>query len=105
MGKIGKNNPAQNIDIRCQWCLGDPICVKYHDKEWGVPIHNDKKLFEFLILEGAQAGLSWITILKRREGYRRAFCNFDVNKVTKLNEKDIQRLKKDAGIIRNDLKI
>ncbi|MFH1223239.1 MAG: DNA-3-methyladenine glycosylase I [Pseudomonadota bacterium] len=91
--------------IRCHWCLGDPVYIKYHDKEWGVPVHDDKKLFEFLILEGAQAGLSWLTILKRRDGYKKAFCDFDVRRVAKLNEKDVQRLKKDTGIIRNELKI
>ncbi len=90
---------------RCSWCLSDPIYIKYHDKEWGVPVHNDKILFEFLILEGAQAGLSWITILKRREGYRKAFCGFDVKKVARLGERDVQRLMKDTGIIRNQLKI
>jgi DNA-3-methyladenine glycosylase I len=90
---------------RCAWCLGDPIYVQYHDKEWGVPVHDDRKLFEFLILEGAQAGLSWITILKRREGYRKAFCDFKVEKVAKLSKRDVERLMKDASIIRNRSKI
>src|SRR5689334_9438208 len=90
---------------RCAWCLPDPIYVKYHDEEWGVPVNDDKKLFEFLILEGAQAGLSWLTILKRREGYRRAFCNFVVEKVARLGEPDVQRLMKDESIIRNRAKI
>jgi DNA-3-methyladenine glycosylase I len=91
--------------IRCGWCLSDPLYIKYHDKEWGVAVHDDRKLFEFLILEGAQAGLSWITILKRREGYRKAFCDFKVEQVAKQGEGGVQRLMKDAGIIRNQLKI
>lgn len=90
---------------RCEWCLSNPNYIIYHDKEWGVPVHDDKKLFEFLVLEGAQAGLSWLTILKRREGYRKAFCRFDPKKVAKLGEKDIQRLMKDSGIIRHEGKI
>ena len=95
----------KNKQNRCTWCLNDPIYLKYHDEEWGVPLHDDKKLFEFIILEGAQAGLSWLTILKRRDGYRKAFCNFDVKKVAQLTEKDVQRLKNNIGIIRNELKI
>ena len=79
--------------------------IKYHDKEWGVPLHNDKKLFEFLILEGFQAGLSWRTILHKRENFREAFDNFDFNKVAKYNRRKINSLMKDAGIIRNKLKI
>ena len=79
--------------------------IAYHDKEWGVPLHNDKKLFEFLILEGAQAGLSWQTILNRRENYRKAFDNFDPGKISKYTQKDISALLKDTGIIRNRLKI
>ena len=79
--------------------------IDYHDKEWGIPLHNDKKLFEFLILEGAQAGLSWQTILNRRENYRKAFDNFDPNKISKYTKKDISALLKDSGIIRNRLKI
>ncbi|MCM2324483.1 MAG: DNA-3-methyladenine glycosylase I, partial [Oligoflexia bacterium] len=91
--------------IRCAWCLSDPIYVKYHDEEWGVPVHDDRKLFEFLILEGAQAGLSWLTILKRRAGYRKAFCGFNAGKVARLGESDIQGLLKDESIIRNQAKI
>jgi len=91
--------------IRCAWCLADPIYTKYHDEEWGVPVHDDRKLFEFLILEGAQAGLSWLTILKRREGYRKAFCGFRVSKVAQLGERDVQRLLQDNSIIRNQSKI
>jgi DNA-3-methyladenine glycosylase I len=90
---------------RCEWCEGDPIYVRYHDKEWGVPVHRDKKLFEFLILEGAQAGLSWLTILKRREGYRKAFADYDASRVVRFTKKKIERLLKDPGIIRNRLKV
>lgn len=94
-----------NKEIRCSWCGNDPLYVKYHDEEWGKPIYDDKTLFEFLILEGAQAGLSWITILRRRENYRRAFADFDVQKVAQFTEDDVERLMQDAGIIRNRLKI
>ena len=90
---------------RCPWCEGDPVYVTYHDKEWGVPVHDDKKLFEFLILEGAQAGLSWLTILKRREGYRRAFAGFNAEKVARFTPAHIERLLQDTGIIRNRLKV
>lgn len=89
---------------RCRWASEEPNTT-YHDEEWGVPVHDDRKLFEFLILEGAQAGLSWTTILKRRENYRKAFLNFDVKKVSRLTKKDVARLMKDEGIIRNRLKI
>lgn len=90
---------------RCSWCLGDPIYVKYHDEEWGTPVHDDKWLFEFLVLESFQAGLSWLTILKKRENFRKAFSNFDVKKVAKYDEKKYEALMQDAGIIRNQLKI
>lgn len=90
---------------RCSWCGTDPIYVKYHDEEWGKEVHDDKILFEFLILESAQAGLSWITILKRREGYRKAFADFDVHKVAAFTTDDVERLMQDVGIIRNRLKI
>ena len=89
---------------RCSWAQG-PEMIKYHDFEWGIPLHNDKKLFEMLILEGAQAGLSWSTILKRRKTYRAAFDNFDPKKISKYTQKDITRLLSDEGIIRNRLKI
>ena len=91
---------------RCEWCEGmfDDY-VKYHDEEWGVPIHDDKIHFEFLILEGAQAGLSWSTILKRRAGYQKAFANFNVNKVAEFSESKIQELLQFSGIIRNKLKV
>ncbi|MCG8310069.1 MAG: DNA-3-methyladenine glycosylase I [Cytophagales bacterium] len=91
---------------RCQWVEGQfPEYLRYHDEEWGVPVHDDKTHFEFLILEGAQAGLSWSTILKRRTGYAKAFSNFDVKKVAQYDEKKIASLLDDAGIIRNRLKI
>ncbi|MES2417522.1 MAG: DNA-3-methyladenine glycosylase I [Bacteroidota bacterium] len=90
---------------RCSWCGNDPLYIKYHDEEWGKPVYDDQLLFEFLILEGAQAGLSWITILRRREGYRKAFANFEVNKVAAFTDNDKERLLQDEGIIRNRLKI
>jgi len=90
---------------RCSWCGSDPLYIKYHDEEWGKPVYDDHTLFEFLILEGAQAGLSWITILRRREGYRNAFANFDVEKVAAFTEDDFDRLMADPGIIRNKLKV
>ena len=90
---------------RCAWASDDPLLVEYHDKEWGVPVHDDKKLFEFLVLEGAQAGLSWLTVLRKRENYRAAFEGFNPAVVAGYKEKDIQRLLKNEGIIRNRLKI
>jgi DNA-3-methyladenine glycosylase I len=89
---------------RCAWAKGD-LYVAYHDQEWGVPVHDDRLLFEFLILEGAQAGLSWITILKKRENYRRAFDNFQAHKVARYQSRKIQKLLSDPGIVRNKLKI
>ena len=94
-----------NNKIRCPWPANDPLYIRYHDKEWGVPVHNDKKLFEFLLLEGFQAGLSWRTILIKRPNFRKAFDNFDFNKVAKYDKRKINSLMKDAGIIRNQLKI
>ncbi|MAV79328.1 MAG: DNA-3-methyladenine glycosylase I [Flavobacteriaceae bacterium] len=91
--------------IRCNWAQHSRKMQQYHDEEWGVPQHNDQKLFEMLTLEGAQAGLSWSTILDRREGYRRAFKNFDVDLISKFTNEDIERLIKDRSIIRNRLKI
>jgi DNA-3-methyladenine glycosylase I len=90
---------------RCVWPGNDPLYIAYHDTEWGVPTHDDRKLFEFLILEGAQAGLSWITILRKRENYRRAFDRFDPEKIARYAPKKIARLMQDAGIVRNRLKI
>ena len=91
--------------IRCPWCLGFDEYIQYHDEEWGVPVHDDRKHFEFLILEGAQAGLSWSMILKKREGYRKAFADFDPSKVARFTENKIQKLLLDPGIVRNQLKI
>ena len=90
---------------RCSWCGDDPAYQSYHDTEWGVPLHDDRKLFEFLILEGAQAGLSWITILRRREGYRRAFDEFDPEIVAHYDESRLHELLADTAIVRNRLKI
>ena len=90
---------------RCPWPTDIPLMIRYHDNEWGVPVHNDKKLFEFLILEGFQAGLSWRTILNKRENFRKAFDNFDFNKVAEYDKRKINSLLKDEGIIRNKLKI
>jgi len=90
---------------RCDWPGSDPLYVRYHDEEWGVPLHDDRRLFEFLVLEGAQAGLSWITILRKREAYRRAFHDFDPEKVARYGARDVRRLLSDAGIVRNRQKI
>ena len=90
---------------RCGWAGDEPLYVAYHDDEWGRPVHDDRVLFEFLVLEGAQAGLSWFTILKKRENYRRAFAGFDAAKVARFGPKDVERLMQDAGIVRNRLKI
>lgn len=90
---------------RCAWCGDDPLYQAYHDQEWGVPLHGDRELFEFLTLEGAQAGLSWLTILRKRENYRRAFDNFDIARIARYGERDTERLLADAGIVRNRLKI
>lgn len=90
---------------RCDWCGDDPLYVKYHDDEWGKPVYDDKVLFEFLILEGAQAGLSWLTVLKKRENYRKAFLNFDFHKVAPMPPADEEKLLSTNGIIRNRLKI
>jgi DNA-3-methyladenine glycosylase I len=90
---------------RCPWPGQDPLYIKYHDKEWGVPVHNDRKLFEFLLLEGFQAGLSWRTILFKRQNFRKAFDKFDFNKIALYDRKKIESLMKDEGIIRNRLKI
>ncbi|MDR3276371.1 MAG: DNA-3-methyladenine glycosylase I [Treponema sp.] len=91
--------------FRCPWCLGDPVYRAYHDREWGRPLKNSQKLFEFLILDGAQAGLSWLTILKRREGYRAAFDGFEPGLMARYGDKDIARLMGDSRIIRNRRKI
>lgn len=95
------NAPKQ----RCQWVNDDPLYVRYHDEEWGVPVHDDRKHFEFLILEGAQAGLSWLTVLRKRENYRAAFADFDPVKVARFSEAKIEKLLLDPGIVRNRLKV
>lgn len=91
--------------VRCRWCGTDPVYVEYHDHEWGVPQHDDRKLFEMLILEGFQAGLSWITVLRKRGNFRKAFKGFDPKKIARFDSVDIERLVNDAGIIRNRAKI
>ena len=93
------------IQNRCAWAGNDPLYIEYHDKEWGVPVYDDQKLFEFLILETFQAGLSWITVLKKRENFRKAFDNFDYHKISKYGDSKFDELIQNAGIIRNKLKI
>jgi len=90
---------------RCWWVSSDPLYIAYHDEEWGVPVHDDRLLFEFICLEGQQAGLSWITILRKREHYRKCFKNFDVDKVARLRDKTIEKLLLDTGLVRNRLKL
>ena len=90
---------------RCGWCIGDPLYEKYHDEEWGVPVKDDETLFEFLMLETFQAGLSWITVLRKRENFRIAFDNFDINTISNYSEEKLENLIQDTGIIRNKLKI
>jgi DNA-3-methyladenine glycosylase I len=96
---------AERKKKRCGWCLGDPLCVRYHDLEWGTPLHDDRRLFEFLVLDGAQAGLSWLTILRKRDHYRKAFHRFDPQRVARYAAADVRRLLADPGIVRNRLKI
>ena len=96
--------PSNNV-IRCAWCGDDPLYVKYHDEEWGVPCHDDRHLFEMLNLEGAQAGLSWITILRKRPAYRKAFDRFDAKKIARYDKRKITSLLKNQGIVRNRLKV
>lgn len=102
-----KKQSAENTDdrIRCPWCLKTPEYIRYHDEEWGNPVHDDRIHFEFLILEGAQAGLSWETILKKREGYRRLFAEFDPQKVARFTEAKVEKLLQDPSIVRNRLKV
>lgn len=95
----------KGMQTRCGWVTNDPLYLSYHDVEWGVPEYNDRKLFELLILEGAQAGLSWLTVLKKRENYRRAFARFDAKKISTFTDSDVVRLLTDDGIIRNRLKV
>jgi len=96
---------AMELINRCEWCLSDPIYMDYHDHEWGVPVHDDRKQFEFMVLESAQAGLSWLTILKRREGYRAQYAGFDAEQVARFDESRIEEMLLDPGIIRNRKKI
>ncbi len=100
-----KNTPGIANKPRCGWCGADPLYVRYHDCEWGVPVHDDRTHFEFLILEGAQAGLSWITILRKRENYRKAFAGFNAARIARFTARDIRRLLNNPGIVRNRLKI
>lgn len=96
--------PSRKL-VRCEWSGTDPLYIQYHDEEWGVPLHDEQKLFEFLVLEGMQAGLSWLTILRKRENFRKAFDNFEANKVARYKERKIEALMQNAGIIRNRQKI
>lgn len=98
-----KVTPARKV--RCWWCGEDPLMIAYHDTEWGVPVHDDRVLFEFLTLEGAQAGLSWLTVLRKREAYRAALADFDVQRVARFTPQRIERLMHDPGIVRNRLKL
>jgi DNA-3-methyladenine glycosylase I len=106
MNAHASSNRSAKGKTRCKWAQGaDPLMQRYHDREWGVPVHDDRVLFEFLILEGAQAGLSWSTILKKRGNYRQALAGFDPRRVARFTTRDKARLMKDAGIVRNRLKI
>jgi len=96
---------AQKVKSRCPWCEGNALQTAYHDREWGVPLHDDRRLFEFLILEGAQAGLAWDTILKKRENYRRGFAGFNPAKVARFGARELRALMRDPGVVRNRLKL
>ena len=100
-----RSPPEAAEQVRCAWSLGDPLYLAYHDREWGVPLHDDRRLFELLCLEGAQAGLSWITILRKRAGYRRAFDRFDPRRVAGYGAAKVRSLLADPGIVRNRLKV
>jgi DNA-3-methyladenine glycosylase I len=102
---MGMKMTNQENTLRCDWSTSDPIYIKYHDEEWGKEVTDDQKMFEFLVLESAQAGLSWLTILKRRNGYRNAFADFNAEKIARMTEQDVERLMLDNRIIRNRLKI
>lgn len=104
-GALNSSTVESSTLNRCTWCGDDSLYCQYHDDEWGYPQRNDEKLFEFLILEGAQAGLSWITVLRKRENYRKAYDNFDAEKMARYDDKKVKLLLADAGIIRNRLKI
>ncbi len=100
-----KREISEGAIVRCDWAAGHPLLSEYHDREWGVPVHDDRKLFEFLVLDAFQAGLSWLTILKKRENFRKAFDGFDPERICRYDESRIARLLQDAGIIRNRLKV
>ena len=100
-----RQHQSAPVPRRCAWCGDDPLYVAYHDHEWGEPLHDERRLFEMLVLEGAQAGLSWLTILRKREHYRRAFSGFDAEAVARYGARDVARLLNDRGIVRNRLKI
>lgn len=100
-----RSMPKPSTLVRCAWSGNHPLMTEYHDKEWGVPVHDDRTLFEFLILEGAQAGLSWQTVLNKRDNYRKAFHNFDAKKIARYTVQDAARLMSNPGIVRNQLKI
>jgi len=102
---VATRKTAQAQKVRCWWCGDDPLMTAYHDTEWGVPVHDDRVLFEFLTLEGAQAGLSWLTILRKRQAYRAAFADFDVERVARFTPQRIEKLMQDPGIVRNRLKL
>ena len=104
-GLTAGRGEADAMQKRCPWAMGSPAMIEYHDREWGVPVHDEHKLFEFLILEGAQAGLSWSTILNKREAYRKAFAGFDPDRVARFDKPKIESLMQNAGIVRNRLKI
>jgi DNA-3-methyladenine glycosylase I len=105
MMKPTKSDRKAKSIKRCPWCLSDPLYIEYHDREWGVPVRNDRKWFEFLLLEGVQAGLNWLLVLKKRENYRRAYDGFDFNKIARYGEKEVVRLLADPGLVRNRAKI
>jgi len=102
---MGNASRVDDQRTRCVWCGTDPLYVRYHDEEWGVPVHDDRLLFEFLVLEGAQAGLSWITILRKRDNYRRAFAGFDPRRVARFDRRKVESLLADPGIVRNRAKV
>jgi DNA-3-methyladenine glycosylase I len=102
---VARKTSASARKVRCWWSGDDPLMIAYHDTEWGVPVHDDRVLFEFLTLEGAQAGLSWLTVLRKREAYRAAFADFDVQRVARFDSQRLERLMQDPGIVRNRLKL
>jgi DNA-3-methyladenine glycosylase I len=105
VGKINVGENPMSGKIRCQWCTGDALYQQYHDEEWGVPCRDDQKLFEFIILEGAQAGLAWITVLRKREGYRQAFADFNAETIADFTDNKLEQLLQNPAIIRNRLKV